>query len=293
MRRIEPEGEAMTEPILSLADSHCHIDMPQFDEDRIAVLERARSAGVERLLVVGCADAEAGHRRALRVAGELGLPASAGVHPHDAKRADDMLLAEIAELGRSRAVVAIGEIGLDFYYDNSPRDEQREVFRRQVRLARQVGLPVIVHTRDADSETAEILEGEGAGEVGGVIHCFTGGDELARRALDLGFHISFSGIVTFPRAEGIREVARTMPLDRLLVETDAPFLAPVPHRGKRNEPAFVTEVLRKVAELRELDPGELGRATVTGFDRLFGSSERARPGRGRAPDPAPGRVGGV
>jgi len=283
----------LAETQLPLVDSHCHIDMPQFDEDRIAVLERARSAGVERLLVVGCADAAAGHRRALRVAEELGLPASAGVHPHDAKGADDTLLAEITELGRSRAVVAIGEIGLDFYYDNSPRDEQREVFRRQVRLAREVGLPVIVHTRDADSETAEILEGEGAGEVGGVIHCFTGGDELARRALELGFHISFSGIVTFPGAEGIREVARTMPLDRLLVETDAPFLAPVPHRGKRNEPAFVAEVLRKVAELRGLDLGELGRATVTSFDRLFGSSERPRPAAEGVSGSAPGRVGGV
>jgi TatD DNase family protein len=283
----------MAEKQPALVDSHCHIDMPQFDEDRIAVLERARSAGVERLLIVGCADAEAGHRRALRVAGELGLPASAGVHPHDAKGADDTLLAEIAELGRSRAVVAIGEVGLDFYYDNSPRAEQREVFRRQVRLAREVGLPVIVHTRDADSETAEILEGEGAGEVGGVIHCFTGGEELARRALDLGFHISFSGIVTFPRAEGIREVARNMPLDRLLVETDAPFLAPVPHRGKRNEPAFVTEVLRKVAELRDLEPGELGRATVTSFDRLFGSSAPSRPALEGVSGSAPGRGGSV
>jgi TatD DNase family protein len=286
MRRIEREGEAMNEPTLSLADSHTHIDMAQFDEDRGAVLERARAAGVERLLVVGCADAEAGHRRALRAAGELDLPASAGVHPHDAKGADEALLGEIAELGRSGRIVAIGEIGLDFYYDNSPRDEQREVFRRQVRLAREVGLPVIVHTRDADAETAEILESEGAGEVGGVIHCFTGGPELARRALDLGFYISFSGIVTFPRAEGIREVVRSTPLERLLVETDAPFLAPVPHRGKRNEPAFAAEVLRRVAELRGLDPGELGRATVASFDRLFGP-----PGASRDAEIA--RAGGV
>ena len=154
--------------------------------------------------------------------------------------------------------MAIGEIGLDFHYDHSPRDVQREVFRRQIRLAREVGLPIVVHTREADDETADILEEEGAAEAGGVIHCFTGGLELARRALALGFLISFSGIVAFPRAEVIQQVAREVPVDRLLVETDAPFLAPPPHRGKRNEPAFVVEVARKVAALRGTTPEALG-----------------------------------
>jgi TatD DNase family protein len=157
----------------TLVDSHCHIDMPAFAEDREAVLRRAREAGVEGMLVVGCADGEAGHRRALRVAGELGLPASAGVHPHDAKIMTDVIEEELRALGREGRLVAVGEIGLDFHYDNSPRDVQREVFRRQLRLARDLGLPVIVHTREADVETAALLEEEGAGEVGGVVHCFT------------------------------------------------------------------------------------------------------------------------
>ena len=155
--------------------------------------------------------------------------------------------------------MAIGEIGLDFHYDHSPREVQREVFRRQIRLAREVGLPVVVHTREADDETVEILEQEGAGEAGGVIHCFTGGLELARRALALGFCLSFSGIVAFPRAETIQQVARECPEDRLLIETDAPFLAPPPHRGKRNEPAFVVEVGRRVAAAARDERGGRGR----------------------------------
>jgi TatD DNase family protein len=174
-------------------------------------------------------------------------------------------------LARANRIVAIGEIGLDFHYDHSPRDTQREVFRRQIRLAREVGLPIIIHTREADEETAEILEQEGG--AAGVIHCFTGGEELARRALALGFYISFSGIATFPRSEIIQKVAREMPLERLLIETDAPFLAPIPHRGKRNEPAFVVEVARKVAGLRGMDVEELGRATIENFERLFGPRE--------------------
>jgi TatD DNase family protein len=172
--------------------------------------------------------------------------------------------------------VAIGEIGLDFHYDHSPRDVQVETFRRQVRLARDVGLPVIVHTREADAETATLLEGEGAAEVGGVIHCFTGGADLAQRALALGFFVSFSGIVAFPRADGIQAVAQTMPLDRLLIETDAPFLAPPPHRGKRNEPAFVVEVAREVAALRGVTVETVGAATKANFERLFGAPSGSR-----------------
>ena len=156
--------------------------------------------------------------------------------------------------------MAIGEIGLDFHYDYSPRETQREVFRRQIRLARDVGLPIVVHTREADDETSAILEEEGARETGGVIHCFTGGHELARRALGLGLLISFSGILAFPRSEVIQAVAREVPEDRLLVETDAPFLAPPPHRGKRNEPAFVVEVARKLAALRGVSEQALGEA---------------------------------
>lgn len=250
-------------------DSHCHIDMPQFDADRDAAVARAREAGVATMLLVGGVDEEQGHRRALRVAEHYGFPASAGTHPHEARLYDDRVEDELRGLARDGRIVAVGEIGLDFHYDHSPRDVQRAVFRRQVRLAREVGLPVVVHTREADEETASLLEEEKAEECGGVIHCFTGGPELARRALALGFFISFSGIVAFPRAETIQEVARATPLDRLLVETDAPFLAPPPHRGKRNEPAFVLDVARKVAALRGTTLEELGAAAEANFARLF------------------------
>ena len=259
----------MAESTVSLVDSHCHIDMPTFDADREAVLARAREAGVTRMLIVGCVDAEAGHRRALRVAAEIGEPASAGVHPHDSKLMTAAIADELRGLAREGRIVAIGEIGLDFYYDHSPRDVQADVFRRQVRLARDLGLPVIIHTRDADLETAGLLEEEGAAEVGGVIHCFTGGHELADRALALGFYLSFSGIATFPRSTVIQEVAARVPLDRLLVETDAPFLAPPPHRGKRNEPAFVVEVARKIAALRQTTVDTVGGAAVANFKKLF------------------------
>jgi TatD DNase family protein len=252
-----------------LVDSHCHIDMPQFDADRAAVVARAREAGVETMLVVGGVDKEGGHQRALRVAQEQGLPCSAGVHPHEARLYDDDIDGELRGLARDGLIVAIGEVGLDFHYDHSPRDVQQEVFRRQLRLARDMGLPVIVHTREADPETAAILEHEEAEEIGGVIHCFTGSRELAERALVLGFCISFSGIVAFPRSEVIQEVARTVPIERLLVETDSPFLAPPPHRGKRNEPAFVVDVARAVAALRGEPLEHLCRPLLENFRRAF------------------------
>jgi len=254
---------------LVLVDSHTHIDMPQFDADRDEVVARAREAGLREMLIVGGVDGEEGHRRALRVAESLGLPASAGVHPHEAKLADEAVYDELRGLAKDRRIVAVGEIGLDFHYDYSPRPVQREAFRRQVRLAREVGLPVIIHTREADQETAALLEEEGAGEAGGVIHCFTGGHELARRALALGFYISFSGIVAFPRSEVIQAVAKEVPRDRLLVETDAPFLAPPPYRGRRNEPAFVVEVARKVAALRGTSLDDVAAAAGENYARLF------------------------
>ena len=267
----------MPEAPVTLVDSHCHIDMPEFDHDRVAVVERAREAGVSEMLIVGGFDEGLGHRRALAVGQELGLPVSAGIHPHEARIATEVLLDELRGLGRDGRIVAVGEVGLDFHYDHSPREIQLDVFRLQVRLAREVGLPLIVHTREADLETALVLEEEGAREIGGVIHCFTGSAELARRALDLGFFISFSGIVTFPRSDGIQEVARTMPIDRLLIETDAPFLAPPPHRGKRNEPAFVLEVARKVAALRGAALHDIGEASRRNFHRLFGRRTGGEP----------------
>jgi len=257
---------------LTLIDSHCHIDMPQFDADRDQAVARARAAGVETMLIVGGVDAEAGHRRAIAVAEKLGLPASAGVHPHEARLAAPATYDELRALAHAKRIVAIGEIGLDFYYDHSPRDVQREVFRTQVRLARHVGLPVIIHTREADDDSATLLEEENARA--GVIHCFTGGHDLARRALALGFYISFSGILAFPKSDVIQEVARTMPLDRLLVETDSPFLAPPPHRGKRNEPAFVVHTANAVAALKGVEPQRLADATSDNFFRLFTKAKR-------------------
>jgi len=254
---------------MRLVDSHCHIDMPQFDADREEVVARARAAGLVEMLLVGGVDESASHRRALEVAGRFGFPATAGVHPHEARIADEAVYDELRGLAREGRIVAIGEIGLDFHYDHSPRDSQREAFRRQIRLARDVGLPIVVHTREADEETADILEQEGAAEAGGVIHCFTGGLELARRALGLGFLISFSGIVAFPRSEVIQQVARDVPEDRLLVETDAPFLAPPPHRGKRNEPAFVVDVARKVAALRGTTAEAVGSLAHRNYKHLF------------------------
>ncbi|MFN8092829.1 MAG: TatD family hydrolase [Vicinamibacteria bacterium] len=254
---------------LALVDSHCHVDMPDFDADRDEVVARAREAGLVEMLLVGGVDEQAGHRRALATAGRYGLPATAGVHPHEAKLADEKVYDELRGLALDGRIVAIGEIGLDFHYDHSPRPVQREAFRRQIRLARDVGLPVVVHTREADEETCDILEEEKAGEAGGVIHCFTGGLELARRSLALGFCLSFSGIVAFPRAAVIQQVAKEAPADRVLVETDAPFLAPPPHRGKRNEPAFVVEVARSVATLRGEPVEALGAAVRANYARLF------------------------
>jgi TatD DNase family protein len=257
-------------------DSHAHIDGEAFDADRAEVIERARAAGVRAILMVGTGDPHAGElERAVETAEKFeGVYAAAGVHPHDAKLFDDAAAERLSKLVRaSSRVVAWGEIGLDYHYDNSPRDVQREVFRRQLRLAREANLPVIIHSREADEDTIEILESEWRGASrAGVLHCFGGGAWMAKSALALGFYVSFAGTVTFKNAEGLRDVARTVPLDRLLVETDCPFLAPVPLRGRRNEPAFVVETARRLAELRETTLEEIGRVTTENFSRLFGVS---------------------
>ena len=254
-------------------DSHAHIDGEEFDADRDEVVARARGAGVRTILNVGTGDPHGGNfERAVAVAEKYeGVYAAVGVHPHDAKLYDETAERLLLEFVRSRRVVALGEIGLDYHYDNSPRAVQREVFVRQLRLARAERLPVIIHSRDADAETLEILRAEYAGAVrGGVMHCFGGGPALAEGALGLGFHISFAGNVTFKKADALREVARTVPAERLLIETDCPYLAPVPHRGRRNEPAHVVETARFLAGLRGVSPEEFGRATSENFSRLFG-----------------------
>ena len=253
-------------------DSHAHIDGHEFDADRDEILERARAAGVSLILNVGTGDPHSG---ALERAVALGqkhdsVYTAIGTHPHDARLYDDKAEEKIKTLVQSNHVLAWGEIGLDFHYDNSPRDVQVAVFKRQLRAARECELPVVIHTREAESETIEILKTEYDGaKRRGVFHCFSGGRELAQRALELGFMISFSGIVTFKKAEALRDVAREVPLERLLIETDCPYLTPIPYRGKRNEPAYVVEVARCLAGIHSVDIDEIGRVTSENFLNFF------------------------
>ena len=254
-----------------LVDSHCHLDSPEFEADREAVIDRALSAGVTRIVAVGTGegppDLETGVRLADR---HEAFYATVGVHPHDAAKANDDSLRRVRELARHPKVIAIGEIGLDYHYDFSPRERQRDMFASQLALAAEAGLPAVIHTREAWDDTFELIERHWrpAG-IPGVMHCFTGGPVEARRSVELGFYLSFGGIVTFPKAVGIQQAAREAPGDRILVETDAPYLAPVPLRGKRNEPAFVVHTAAKVAALRGVDQSEVARLTTANFERLL------------------------
>jgi TatD DNase family protein len=258
---------------IRIVDSHCHVDGEEYDADRDEVVARARAAGVETMLIVGGMNGSGGHARSLAIAQQYGFPIALGAHPHEASCANASEYEALESLARERRIVAIGEIGLDYHYNISSRDVQRREFRRQLELACDLRLPVIVHTREAEDDTIKILEDEDVSRVGGVLHCFTGGERLARHALNLGLHISFSGIVAFPRAEEIRAVAAWLPADRLLVETDAPYLAPPPHRGKRNEPAFVVEIARVIAELRGTTFERMAETTAENFARLFDAAE--------------------
>jgi len=254
---------------MRLIDSHCHLDDAQFDSDREAAIERAGAAGVETMLAVGTGNGPPDLEAGIRLAeGHRQMVASVGVHPHDAAKATPESFERLRELLAHPKVVAIGEIGLDYHYNFSPPEVQREVFARQLELAREAARPVIIHTREAWADTLRMLEE--ARLASGIMHCFSGGPEEAERTLALGFHISFAGVVTFPKALRVQAAARMVPLDRLLIETDAPYLAPVPHRGKRNEPAFVVETARKVAELRDAPVEAIAAATADNFKRLVG-----------------------
>ena len=253
-----------------LVDAHCHLIGSYQSEDPVdAVLDRARRAGVSGFIAVGTDLADS--REVLALARRLPqVQASLGVHPHEASTWTETTGADLEALLRDPDVRFVGETGLDWHYDLSPRDVQETVFRAQIRLARRVGKPVMVHTRQAPEATLRILREEGAGEVGGIIHCFSEDKAFAIGALDLGLHLSFSGIVTFKNAAPIREVAAWAPADRILVETDAPFLAPVPFRGKTNEPAYVSYVAAQVATLRGLTPGQLSDLTTRNLEALCG-----------------------
>jgi TatD DNase family protein len=251
-----------------LVDSHAHLDDSRFSDDRDAVLQRAWDAGVERILTIGNGRGPDDMGCGIPIADAHDwIVTSVGVHPHDASKCEERHFDLMRQLVTHRKVVAIGETGLDYYYDHSPRDVQREVFRRQLRIARELNLPAIIHTRDADEDTERIL-GEEA-PPNGVIHCFTSGGRLAQFAVQMGFYISFSGIVTFPKSGHISQVAQDLVSQRLLIETDCPYLAPVPHRGKRNEPSFVKETCRFVASVRGITEHDLAAITTSNFNRVF------------------------
>lgn len=235
----------------NLVDSHCHLDDQRFAGEIEAVIERAQAAGVEWMMTIGTGDGPPDLEAAIRIADRFECVfATVGVHPHDAAKATGDTLKQLEQLARHPKVLAVGEIGLDYHYDNSPREVQREMFAAQMDIAVRAGKPIVIHTRDAWADTFAALEAAWKPGRGGIMHCFSGGPEEARASLALGFHLSFAGMLTYPKAVDIQEAARIAPLDRILVETDAPYLAPIPHRGKRNEPAFVVETARQLSVLR-------------------------------------------
>lgn len=256
-----------------LVDSHCHLDFPDFADELDDVVARAGAAGVG-LMVTICTEVRKFDRIAAIAERFDNVYCTVGLHPHEAATEPELDTARLIDCARHPKVVGIGESGLDYYYDHSPRDEQQRKFRAHIAAARETGLPLVVHTRDADADMGAILEEEmRAGGFTGVLHCFSSSRELAEKAVALGLYISLSGILTFKKAVELRETAMAVPMDRLLVETDAPYLAPVPNRGKRNEPAFVVHTAAKLAELRQMPMAELSRVTTENFLRLFTAVE--------------------
>jgi TatD DNase family protein len=266
-------------------DSHAHLEGERFDADREQVLARARDAGVETIVAIGSGTGPGSLGCAVQLAEtHAQLYATVGIHPHEAKLARESDFRELEQWVQRPKVIAVGEIGLDYYYDHSPRDTQRKVFLQQMELARAAKLPIVIHCRpsqgseDAWEDCLGLIESDWAPSgLGGILHCFTGTLAHAGRALDLGFMISFAGNVTFPKAQAIRDAAREVPIDRMLIETDSPFLAPVPNRGKRNEPAFVKETARQIAELRGLSTEQIGAETTRNFHKFFSLHETAKP----------------
>jgi TatD DNase family protein len=254
-----------------LADSHCHLDHEQFDVDRDAVIERALEAGVQCMVAIGTGDGPPDLETGIRLADRYpAIYATVGVHPHDASKAEPETFRHLAELLRHPKVVALGEIGLDYHYDFSPRQVQSDVFVAQMRVAADAGKPIVIHTREAWEDTLALIERHWKPtRLPGIMHCFSGGPAEAARCVELGFYLSFGGIVTFPKALELQEAARSAPADRILVETDAPYLAPVPRRGKRNEPAFVVETARKLAELRGETLESIAAVTTANFRRVL------------------------
>lgn len=255
---------------MGLIDSHAHIQGPKYAGEVEAVIERARAGGVEKIIAVGGAGDMCSNTEAIALANSFpDVYATVGMHPHDAKDVSADELNKLKELAADAKVVAVGETGLDYYYDHSPREVQRRVFAEFIHMARETQLPIVVHERDAAQDAAALLRGEGQGKIRGVIHCFTGNDDAARAYLDLGFYISFTGIITFKNADALRDVVRKVPLERILVETDSPYLTPVPYRGKRNEPAYVRFVAQTIASVKNLSLEEVARVTTRNVTELF------------------------
>jgi TatD DNase family protein len=253
-----------------LVDSHCHLDHEQFNADRDAVIERAIEAGVGRMLAIGTGDGPPDLEAGIRMADlHPAIYATVGVHPHEASKATAETYKRLAELLRQPKVLALGEIGLDYHYDFSPREVQRDAFVEQMRVAADARKPIVIHTREAWEDTLALIEQHWTPtRLPGIMHCFSGTPKEAERCVALGFYLSFGGIVTFPKALDLQAAARVAPEHRILVETDAPYLAPVPRRGKRNEPAFVMETARKLAELRGTTLEAIAEATSANFERL-------------------------
>lgn len=268
---------------LVLVDSHAHLDGTQFNADREQVIARAREAGVETIVAIGNGDGPGTLDCGIKLASQHDfMYTTVGIHPHEAKLATEADFDELAKLATRPKVIAWGEIGLDYFYDHSPREVQQQVFVKQMQLASSAKLPIVIHCRpsnngeDAWEDCLRFIEEHWhSTKLGGILHCFTGTWPYAKRALDLGFMISFAGNVTFPKAQQIRDAAQQVPLDRMLIETDSPYLAPVPHRGKRNEPAFVKETARQIGELRGVSTEEIGHRTASNFYRCFSLPQRS------------------
>src|SRR5580693_6295877 len=251
-------------------DSHCHLDNDQFAPDRDEVIQRALDAGVQHMVAIGTGDGPPDLEAGIRLADRYpAFYCTVGIHPHDAAKATSETYRNLEQLLKHPKVVAIGEIGLDYHYDFAPREIQREVFIQQMRIARDAAKPIVIHTREAWEDTLSLLAEHWPANRGGIMHCFSGSPAEAARALDLGFYLSFGGILTFPKSLDIQEAARRAPADRILIETDAPYLAPVPKRGKRNEPAFIVETARKLAERRGVSLESIAALTTSNFRRLF------------------------
>lgn len=253
---------------MELIDTHAHLDFPRFDKDREEVIKRAIESGITTIVNIGSSMTSS--RNSVELSRRYDkIYSVVGIHPHNADSFNLNVSKKLKKLSQNKKVVGIGEIGLDFHYDNSPREKQKQAFRAQLRLAKSLDLPVVIHTRDADQETLEILKEENATELGGIMHCFASDKKMAKEILDLGFYIAFGGLITFNNLEDLREVVKEVPINKIIVETDAPYLTPDPYRGKRNEPLYVKYIAEKIAEIKDLSLEEVAEITTKNAKKVY------------------------